>query len=83
VNSVDWIAVIGIAVATVTAIIIAQRKNIEGLVGKRLDGLQEGVSELNAKSDNHGNRITRVETVLQLNGCFEGESFCDRRKDDR
>ena len=78
----DWLTAIGIASAAVGALIVAQRRSIESLVGQRLDELQEGVATLNAKSDNHGNRITRVETVLQLNGCFDGKPVCELRRGD-
>jgi len=75
----DWIIAISAGTTAVVALIVAMRRTIEGLLGQRLDDLQEGVTKLNAKSDSHGNRLTRVETVLELNGCFT-DAACDRRK---
>jgi hypothetical protein len=75
----DWLLAISLGVSAVVALIIAQRRNIEGLVGKRLDDLQEGITTLTEKSDDHSHRITRVETILEVNGCMDGPN-CDRRK---
>lgn len=78
-STANWLTLITILAAAVTAIIAAQRHNIEAMVGRRLDDLQAGMDDLNRKSDDHGNRITRVETVLELNGCIDFTG-CDRRK---
>ena len=77
----DWVGALCGGLTAVLVIVMALRRTIESLVGKRLDIMQEGITSLNAKSDNHGNRITRVETILEVNGCLAEP--CDRRKDPR
>ena len=76
----DWLLAISFGVSAVIALVFAQRKNIESLLGKRLDDLKASIDSLTEKSDDHSDRITRVETVLELNGCMGGNPSCDRKK---
>lgn len=82
-SGIEWIGIIGIVATGVVALVAANRNTIERLLGKRLDSIESGINSLHLKSDNHHGRITRVETILEVNGCFGSEPGCDRRKEPR
>ena len=76
----EWLTIIAIAASAVVSLVWANRNTIERLLGKRLDSIESGITALHTRSDNHHGRITRVETILEVNGCFT-DSSCDRRKE--
>ena len=71
----DWIGIFTFGGGAVLALIVAQRKSIESLVGKRLDDLQTSVKELMGTATEHGEQLTRHETILELNGLTERRKF--------
>lgn len=76
-TSMEWLYILGLILGGVTAIIVAQRGAIEALVGKRLDEIQASVAGHTTTLTEHGNALTRHETVLEINGLL------DRRKEPR
>lgn len=70
-TSSDWIGLVAIGVTAVTALILAQRKNIESLVGQRLNEIQASVKELLGTQSSHGEQLVRHETILELAGLTE------------
>ena len=70
----EWLTIMGFFVVTGSAIILAQRRAIESLVATRLDDIRDSVSGLASTVAEHGQALTRHETVLEINGLL------DRRK---
>ena len=82
----EWLSALGIAAAMVGANILANRKSIESMVGKRLDDLQESVKELMGTTMGHGEQLVRHQTVLEMHGLMDlsgGVSNLGRRRADR
>ncbi len=67
----EWIALIGIVSAGATGLFLANRRTIETLVGKRLDGLQAAVAALTVSATDHGQQLVRHETIFEMNGLIE------------
>ena len=70
----EWLTILSFFVFTGSAIILAQRRAIESLVANRLDEIRDSVSGLASTVAEHGQALTRHETVLEINGLL------DRRK---
>lgn len=52
------------------------------MVADKLTDIMTTLAQLVKGQANHNDRIVRIETVMSLNGCMDGEAAC-RRKDDR
>ena len=52
------------------------------MVTDKLKSIMDTLSELVNGQKNHNDRIVKIETVMGLNGCMEGEPMCHRRKGD-
>ena len=52
------------------------------MVTDKLKSIMDTLSELVNGQKNHNDRIVKIETIMGLNGCMEGEPMCHRRKGD-
>ena len=52
------------------------------MVTDKLRNIMSTLSELVNGQKNHNDRIVKIETIMGLNGCMEGEPMCHRRKGD-
>lgn len=52
------------------------------MVTDKLRNIMSTLSELVNGQKNHNDRIVKIETIMGLNGCMDGEPMCHRRKGD-
>ena len=52
------------------------------MVTDKLRNIMSTLSELVNGQKNHNDRIVKIETIMGLNGCMDGEPTCHRRKGD-
>ena len=52
------------------------------MVTDKLRNIMSTLSELVNGQKNHNDRIVKIETIMGLNGCMDGEPMCHRHKGD-
>ena len=65
-----------------TLVLLAMAWLLKVMVTDKLKSIMDTLSELVNGQKNHNDRIVKIETVMGLNGCMEGEPMCHRRKGD-
>ena len=63
-------------------VLLAMAWLLKVMVTDKLKSIMDTLSELVNGQKNHNDRIVKIETVMGLNGCMEGEPMCHRRKGD-
>lgn len=76
----EWISLISIGVGAAVALWLAQKRSLEETVGKRLDTMQDAIEKLTNGMNGHNSRITRIETIIELNGCGDHATQCTRKQ---
>jgi hypothetical protein len=49
------------------------------MVADKLSSMMDTLEVLLSGQKNHSDRLTRIETVLEMNGCLDGEPVCRKR----
>ena len=63
-------------------VLLAMAWLLKVMVTGKLEDIKGTLNELVKGQRNHNDRIVRIETVMGLNGCMEGEPTCRRRGDE-
>lgn len=63
-------------------VLLAMAWMLKVMVTGKLEDIKGTLNELVNGQRNHNDRIVRIETVMGLNGCMEGEPTCHRRRGD-
>ena len=63
-------------------VLLAMAWLLKVMVTGKLEDIKGTLIELVKGQRNHNDRIVRIETVMGLNGCMEGEPTCHRRRGD-
>ena len=63
-------------------VLLAMAWLLKVMVTGKLEDIKVTLNELVKGQRNHNDRIVRIETVMGLNGCMEGEPTCHHRRGD-
>ena len=63
-------------------VLLAMAWLLKVMVTGKLEDIKGTLNELVKGQRNHNDRIVRIETVMGLNGCMEGEPACHRHRGD-